>query len=35
MIKLLLKKLNILLKFNYYDETIIEKIKYFIKIQLL
>jgi hypothetical protein len=35
MMKLLLTNLNILLKLNYYDKTIIEKIKYFIKIQLL
>jgi hypothetical protein len=32
MMKLLLKKLNILLRSNYYDETIVDKFKYFIKI---
>jgi hypothetical protein len=32
MIELLLKNLNVLLRLNYYDETIIEKFKYFIKI---
>jgi hypothetical protein len=35
MIKLLLRNLNILLKLNYYDKTIIEKFKCFIKIKLL
>jgi hypothetical protein len=29
------KNLNVLLRSNYYDETIIEKFKYFIKIKLL
>jgi hypothetical protein len=32
MMKLLLANLNILLKLNYYDITIIDKFKYFIKI---
>jgi hypothetical protein len=31
MIKLLLTNLNILLKLNYYNKTIIEKFKYFIE----
>jgi hypothetical protein len=35
MIELLLTNLNILLQLNYYDETIIEKFKGFIKIKLL
>jgi hypothetical protein len=35
MIKLLLKNLNTLLRSNYYDETIIDKSKYFIKIKSL
>jgi hypothetical protein len=35
MMKLLLTNLNILLKFDYYDETIVDKFKYFIKIKLL
>jgi hypothetical protein len=35
MIELLLTNLNILLRLNYYDETIIEKFKSFIKIKLL
>jgi hypothetical protein len=35
MIKLLLTNLNALLRSNYYDETIIDKYKYFIKIKLL
>jgi hypothetical protein len=35
MIKLLLINLNILLRSNYYDKTIIEKFKYFIKTKLL
>jgi hypothetical protein len=35
MIKLLLRNLNVLLKSNYYDGTIIEKFKYLIKIKLL
>jgi hypothetical protein len=35
MIKLLLTNLNILLKSNYYDRTIIEKFKCFIEIELL
>jgi hypothetical protein len=34
MIKLLIN-LNVLLRSNYYDETIIDKFKYFIKIKLL
>jgi hypothetical protein len=34
MIKLLLTKLNILLKLNYYDRTIVDKFKYFDKIKL-
>jgi hypothetical protein len=32
MIKLLLGNLNVLLKLNYYDRTIVDKFKYFIKI---
>jgi hypothetical protein len=32
MIKLLLRNLNVLLNSNYYDETIDDKFKYFIKI---
>jgi hypothetical protein len=32
MIKLLLENLNILLRSNYYDGTIVDKFKYFIKI---
>jgi hypothetical protein len=35
MIKLLLTNLNILLRSNYYYETIVGKFKYFIKITLL
>jgi hypothetical protein len=35
MIKLLSRNLNVLLKSNYYDVTIIDKFKYFIKIKLL
>jgi hypothetical protein len=35
MMKLLLTNLNILLKSNYYDETIVDKFKYFIKIKFL
>jgi hypothetical protein len=35
MMKLLLTNLNILLKFNYYYETIIVKFKCFIEIKLL
>jgi hypothetical protein len=35
MIKLLLGNLNVLLRSNYYYETIIDKFKYFIKIKLL
>jgi hypothetical protein len=35
MIRLLLKNLNILLKLNYHDKTIVDKIKYFIKTKLL
>jgi hypothetical protein len=35
MMKLLLTNLNILLKSNYYDETIFDKFKYFVKIKLL
>jgi hypothetical protein len=35
MIKLLLRNLNVLLGSNYYDETIVDKFKYFIKIKLL
>jgi hypothetical protein len=35
MMKLLLANLNILLKSNYYDETIVDKFKCFIKITLL
>jgi hypothetical protein len=35
MIKLSLTNLNVLLRSNYYDETIIEKFKCFIKVKLL
>jgi hypothetical protein len=35
MIKLLLRNLNTVLRLNYYDKTIIEKFKCFIKIKLL
>jgi hypothetical protein len=35
MIELLLPNLNILLRSNYYSETIVDKFKYFIKIKLL
>jgi hypothetical protein len=35
MIKLSLTNLNNLLRLNYYDKTIIDKFKYFIKIKLL
>jgi hypothetical protein len=35
MIKLLLENLNVLLKSDYYDKTIIGKFKCFIKIKLL
>jgi hypothetical protein len=35
MMKLLLINLNVLLRSNYYDETIVDKFKYFIKIKLL
>jgi hypothetical protein len=35
MIKLLLTNLNILLKSDNYDKTIVDKSKYFIKIKLL
>jgi hypothetical protein len=35
MMKLLSRNLNVLLRSNYYDETIIEKFKCFIKIKLL
>jgi hypothetical protein len=35
MLNLLLTNLNILLKSNNYDETIVDKFKYFIKIKLL
>jgi hypothetical protein len=35
MIKLLLINLNVLLGSNYYDRTIVDKFKYFIKIKLL
>jgi hypothetical protein len=35
MIKLLLRNLNVLLRLNYYYETIIEKFKCFIEIELL
>jgi hypothetical protein len=34
MIKLL-RNLNVLLRSNYYDETIVDKFKYFIKIKLV
>jgi hypothetical protein len=35
MIELLLTNLNILLKSNYYDRTIVDKFKCFINIKLL
>jgi hypothetical protein len=35
MMKLLLTNLNTLLRSNYHDETIVDKIKYFIKTKLL
>jgi hypothetical protein len=35
MMKLLLTNLNILLRSNYYDETIVDRFNYFIKIILL
>jgi hypothetical protein len=35
MTKLLSKNLNVLSRSNYYDETIVDKFKYFIKITLL
>jgi hypothetical protein len=35
MVELLLTNLSILLKSNYYDRTIVGKIKYFIEIKLL
>jgi hypothetical protein len=35
MIKLLLQKLNVLLRSNYYDKTIVDKFKCFIKIKIL
>jgi hypothetical protein len=35
MMNLLLANLNVLLRSNYYDKTIIDKFKYFIKIILL
>jgi hypothetical protein len=35
MIKLLLINLNILLKSDHYDKTIVDKFKYFIKTKLL
>jgi hypothetical protein len=35
MVRLLSINLNILLRSNYHDRTIIDKFKYFIKIQLL
>jgi hypothetical protein len=35
MMKLLLTNLNILLRSNYFEITIIDKFKYFIKIKLL
>jgi hypothetical protein len=35
MIKLLLTNLNTVLRSNYYDQTIVDKFKYFIKIKLL
>jgi hypothetical protein len=34
MIELLLTNLNILLKLNYYNETVVDKFKYFIKVRL-
>jgi hypothetical protein len=35
MTELLLEKLNILLKLNHYNRTIVDKFKYFIKVKLL
>jgi hypothetical protein len=35
MIELLFANLNILLKLDYYDRTMIDKFKYFIKVRLL
>jgi hypothetical protein len=35
MIELLLRNLNVLLRLNYHDETIIEKFKCFSEIELL
>jgi hypothetical protein len=35
MIKLLLTNLNVLLRLNYYDKTIIGKFKCFIKLKIL
>jgi hypothetical protein len=35
MMKLLLRNLNILLRSNYFDQTIIDKFKCFTKIKLL
>jgi hypothetical protein len=35
MIKLLLTNLNTLLRSNYYDEPIVDKFNYFIKVTLL
>jgi hypothetical protein len=35
MTELLLANLNILLKLNYYNKTILDKFKYFIKTKLL
>jgi hypothetical protein len=35
MIKPVLKNLNVLLRSNFYDGTIVDKVKYFIKIKLL
>jgi hypothetical protein len=35
MIKLLLGNLNVLLKSNYYDVTIVDKFKYFIKLIMI
>jgi hypothetical protein len=35
MVELLLANLNTLSTSNYYDETIVDKFKYFIKIKLL
>jgi hypothetical protein len=35
MVELLMTDLNTLLRSNYYDRTIVDKFKYFVKIKLL